>query len=238
MHTSAHILFMDSSDVPQEQVLLAQLHPEEQARYHGFTADARRRSWLGGRALALAALAHLSGKQVDPSALRTAESGGIRYADGSLHLSLSHSRDLIGVALSTAPVGLDLEWPRPRTSVDLAGRVFSAQEAAWLDTLPAAERLDAFYTLWTLKEAACKAVGLSLWQGLRYARFDPVAGDCTLKQPFPTGEWAFIHARLETGWQLALALRSAPPEIECWRLTAPQQWRREPLVHPCCIYAR
>ncbi len=238
MHTSAHILFMDSSGVPPEQALLAQLHPEEQARYHGFTADARRRSWLGGRALALAALGHVSGKPVDAAALRTAVSGGMRYADGALHLSLSHSRDLIGIALSTVPVGLDIEWPRPRTSVDLASRVFSTKEAAWLDTLPATERQDAFYTLWTLKEAACKAVGLSLWQGLRYARFDPVAGDCTLKRPFPAGGWAFIHARLEAGWRLALAMRSAPPEIECWRMVGGQRWQREVLVHPCCIYAR
>jgi phosphopantetheinyl transferase len=238
MHTSAHILFMDSSGVPPEHELLPRLHPEEQARYRGFIADARRRSWLGGRALALAALAYVSGKQADPAALRTAESGGLRYADGSLHLSLSHCRDLIGIVLSTMPVGLDIEWPRPRTSVDLAARVFTAKEAAWLDTLATAERLEAFYTLWTLKEAACKAVGLSLWQGLRYARFDPVAAKCALKRPFPSGEWAFIYARLEVNWRMALAIRSAPPEIECWRLTAPQQWRREPLVHPCCIYAR
>ena len=126
-----------------------------------------------------------------------------------MHLSLSHSRDLIGVALSTAPVGLDLEWPRPRTSVDLAARVFSAQEAAWLDTLPAAERLDAFYTLWTLKEAACKAVGLSLWQCLRYARFDPVAGDCTLKQPFPpvSGPSSMLAWKRAGGWRWPCAAR-------------------------------
>lgn len=238
MHTSVQILLMDSSGVPLEQELLPRLHPEEQSRYRAFTAAARRRSWLGGRALALAALARVSGKQADAAALRTAVSGGMRYADGALHLSLSHSRDLIGIALSTVPVGLDIEWPRPRTSVDLASRVFSAKEAAWLDTLPAAERQDAFYTLWTLKEAACKAVGLSLWEGLRYACFDPVAGECTLKQPSPPGELAFMHARMEAGWRLALAMRSTPREIECWRMAGGQRWEREVLVHPCCIYAR
>lgn len=238
MHTSIQIFLMDSGSAPPEHELLPRLHPEEQSRYRAFTAEARRRSWLGGRALALTALAHVSGEPVDAAALRTAESGGVRYADGALHLSLSHCREQIGIALSAAPVGLDIEWPRPRASVELAARVFTAKEAAWLDTLSAPERQDAFYTLWTLKEAACKAVGLSLWEGLRYARFDPIVGKCTLKQPFPPGEWAFIHARLEPGWRLALAIRSAPPEIECWRLTAPQQWRREPLVHPCCIYAR
>ena len=58
--------------------------------------------------------------------LRTDESGGMRYGDGALQLSLSHSRDLIGIALATVRVGLDIEWPRPRASVDLAARVFSS----------------------------------------------------------------------------------------------------------------
>ena len=238
MHTSVQILFMDiAGGVPPEQELLPRLHPEEQSRYRTFSADARRRSWLAGRALALAALARVSA-QVDAKALRTEESGGMRYADGALHLSLSHCRDLIGIALSTTRVGLDIEWPQPRTSVDLAARVFSAAEAAWLDTLAAGERRDAFYTLWTLKEAACKAAGLSLWESLRYACFDPIAGRYTLEAPFPGGEWAFVHARLEAGWRLALAIRGAPPEIGCWRMMAPQLWRQETLVQPASIYAR
>ena len=112
------------------------------------------------------------------------------------------------------------------------------EEAERLDTLAASERQDAFYTLWTLKEAACKAAGVSLWEGLRHACFDLVAGYCSLKPPFPAGEWAFMHARLEPGWRLALATRAALPEIECWRMTAARQWRREALVQAGRIYAR
>lgn len=238
MHNSVQILLSDIVGVtPPEQELLPRLHPEEQSLYRGFSADVRRRSWLAGRALVLASLERVS-KRVDASALRTDASGGLRYGDGALHLSLSHCRDLIGVALSTAPVGLDIEWPRPRTSVDLASRVYSPVEAARLDALPAAERQDAFYTLWTLKEAACKAADVSLWESLRHASFDPVAGDCRLEPPFPGGEWAFVHARLEAGWHLALAARSAPPDVECWRRAAAQHWQREVLVRPVSIYAR
>lgn len=238
MHTSVQILLSDIAGIASpEQELLPRLHPEEQSRYHTFSADARRQSWLAGRALALAALARTS-ERVDAAALRTDVSGGVRYGDGALHLSLSHCRDLIGIALSSVPIGLDIEWPRPRTSVGLASRVFSPAEAARLDALPAAERQDAFYTLWTLKEAACKAAGLSLWESLRHARFDPEAGSYSLEPPFPSGEWAFVHTRLEAGWRLALAIRGALPEIGCWRMTAPQVWRQETLVRPAGIYAR
>ena len=238
MHTSVQILLMDSArGAMPEQELLPRLHPEERSRYHAFTAETRRRSWLAGRALALSALARVS-TRVDAAALRTDESGGMRYGDGALHLSLSHCRDLIGIALATVRIGLDIEWPRPRLSVDLASRVFSMEEAERLDTLSASERQDAFYTLWTLKEAACKAAGLSLWESLRHASFDPGAGSCSLEPPFPAGEWTFMHACLQAGWHLALAVRGAVPEIECWSMAPTREWRREPLVGSASIYAR
>ena len=232
-----HILLMDAASAPPEREVLPQLHPEEQARYRGFGHAQRRRSWLAGRALMLAALTKVAG-EVDAPLLRTAESGGVRYADGALHLSLSHSRGLLGAALATVPVGLDIEWPQPRLAVDQAERVYTPEEAAALAPLTPAERQDAFYAFWTLKEAACKAMGLQLWQGLRHARFDLAAGRFFPQAPFPGGDWACLHARLETGWRLALAARSAAPlQVECLRLGGPGRWNKEMLVQPAWVYA-
>jgi len=236
--TRVHIVIMDIAAAPAEGELLPQLHAEEQARYRGFSREARRRSWLAGRALLLAALARVSGP-VDSTALRTAESGGVRYGDDRLHLSLSHSRGLIGAALAPVPVGLDLEWPRHRLAVDQSERVYTGSEAAQLQALSPAERQDAFYALWTLKEAACKVMGFKLWQGLRYARFDLAAGRFWPEAPFPGGAWTCLHARLGDGPRLALAVRDGGPvELECLRLAAPQAWNKETLVQPAWVYAR
>lgn len=238
MHAGVHIMLMDGASAPTEQEVLPRLHPLEQARYRAFAQPQRRRSWLTGRALMLAALECVS-EQVDATALRTAESGGVRYGDGSLYLNLSHSRDLFGVALAAVPVGLDLEWPRPRSAVDMAARVYAKEEAARLVALSPAARQDAFYTLWTLKEAACKAAGLTVWDSLKHARFDLPAGRFIPEAPLPGGAWNCLHARLEEGWRLAVAARDGQPlEVECCRLTAPGQWNKVTLVQPVCVYAR
>ncbi len=240
MQTDAEIMFMDSAtSAPLEQEFLPRLHPAEQSRYRGFTHDARRRSWLAGRNLMLAALARVAG-EVDATALRTEESGSVRYRDGALHLSLSHSQDLMAVALSTKPVGLDIEWPRPRALVEKATRVYSEPEARWLDSLPTDEREGAFYTLWTLKEAACKALGLHLGECLRTARFDIPMGGFTPEPPLPAGPWTCLHTRLDSGFRLALVLRAkaVPPRIGCWRFTGSGDCQRETLVQPAFIYAR
>lgn len=234
---AVHIMLMDAATAPMESALLPRLHPAEQARYRGFDHAARRASWLAGRALMLSTLERVTGS-VDPAALRTAESGGVRYGDGPWHLNLSHSHGLMGVALATVPVGLDIEWPRPRLAVGAAERVYTPEEAAQLTPLTAAERQDAFYAFWTLKEAACKTMGLQLWQGLKHARFDLATGRFFPEAPFPGGPWTCLHARLPDGARLALACRAAPPlELQCLRLAAPDRWNKEMLVQAAWVYA-
>ena len=234
---AVQIMLMNAAAAPPEDALLPRLHPEEQSRYRGFIHATRRLNWRAGRALLLAALEQIVG-WVDTAALRTAESGGVRYGDGALKLSLSHSGGLVGVALASVPVGFDLEWPRPRRLMEQTANLFSHGESAYLATLSPEERLDAFYRLWTLKEAACKAMCVAIWQGLRSARFDIPAGRFLPDAPFPVGDWACLHARLASGTRLALALRDrGPVDIACQRLCAPRVWRGEALVQPAWIYA-
>jgi 4'-phosphopantetheinyl transferase len=241
VQTSVEIMLMDSASselTVLERDLLPRLHPLEQSRYRSFTHDRRRRSWLAGRALILAALSQHTGS-VEAAELRTDDSGGVLYKDGALKISLSHSQDLMGAALSTARIGLDLEWPRPRPALSAVARQFSPAETAGLDALPSTSRHERIYALWTLKEAACKAAGLSIWEGLRNARFDLSAGSFELSPPFTVGDWSFLHAGLAGGARLALAVReAAAPVAACWRLTAPGQWGREALVQPAFMYAR
>lgn len=234
------ILFMEQAHAPlTETALLSRLHPDEQARYRGFSHGPRRLSWLAGRALMLAALEKVLGT-VDARALRSQESGGVAYGAGEPHLNLSHSGELLGVALSSLPVGFDLERPRPRAAARSADRIFSAQETTWLDALPAPEQLDGFYSLWTLKEAACKAVELTLWDCMKTARFELPEGRFSPQAPLPAGPWSCLHARLEPDWHLAVAVSgtAGPLEPACWRLAADGSWHEIVLVRPARLYAR
>lgn len=213
----------------RERTLLPRLHPEEQARYHGFSAAARRESWLAGRALLLAALEQTGG-DADPGVLRTATSGGVRYEAAALHLNLSHSGTLLAAAVSRWRVGIDIERIRPRTVAAQADRVFCAGEALAMAELKEQVRLARFFQLWTLKEAASKAAGLSIWDGLGKACFDLDAGRCHLTAPFPAGPWRFAHAGFDGDWRLAVAVQGAALKLSC-RCSDPRGgWNSKPLV--------
>ncbi|MGB9429042.1 MAG: 4'-phosphopantetheinyl transferase superfamily protein [Gammaproteobacteria bacterium] len=240
MHSDIQIMLMDFTVSTQAQLewdLLPRLYPLEQDRYRTFTSARRRHLWLMGRALLLAALTRRLG-HADAAALRTDKLGGVRYHHGAPHLSLSHCRDMLAAALSSVRIGVDIEWPRARTALQHAARIFPDAEARQLETLPDAERQAAFYTLWTLKEAAAKAAGISLWDSLHSACFDLQAGSFRLTLPFISDGWTFMHAHVEPAWQLAVAAHggSTAFDIECWRMTAAKQWRKQTLLRPTLIH--
>lgn len=77
-----------------------------------------------------------------------------------LHINWSHSGSLVLCALSDSPVGVDVEWVRPRAAT-LPRYALTPEK-----TTPSSIRGEIgppFYGLWTKKEAWCKYTG----QGLR-----------------------------------------------------------------------
>jgi hypothetical protein len=88
--------------------------------------------------------------------------------------SLSHAGGFAALAVGPAGsrIGVDLEHVDPRRDpLRLARFAFDAREAAQLEALRGAARTERFYVLWILKEAAIKALGLTLLKGLRHCVF-------------------------------------------------------------------
>ena len=81
------------------------------------------------------------------------------------HFSLSHSGNLALCAVSSEPVGCDVELPRDYDP-KIARRFFHKDECEWLFSHPQDEQCDAFFRLWTCKESFIKALGLGLSQPL------------------------------------------------------------------------
>ncbi|MBR1566865.1 MAG: 4'-phosphopantetheinyl transferase superfamily protein [Oscillospiraceae bacterium] len=75
------------------------------------------------------------------------------------HFSLSHSGNMALCAVSSDPVGCDIELPRA-FDPKLARRFFHPAECEWLFSQPEAEQYDAFFRIWTGKESFMKALGL------------------------------------------------------------------------------
>lgn len=91
-----------------------------------------------------------------------------------LRFNLSHTKGMVAcvVAIDCA-CGIDVEAIRPMQDLrGVAGTVFSARELAYLDALPAATQPEAFFSLWTLKEAYIKATGLGMSAPLTHITFD------------------------------------------------------------------
>jgi 4'-phosphopantetheinyl transferase len=123
--------------------------------------------------------------------------GKVRAA--GVELSVTHSGQLVGVAFSDRPVGLDVEKVDPELDVDaLARMALSAAEAQELCGYNGIAKVRTFTTYWTRKEAVLKATG----EGLR--------GD--LRAEAPTG----IHVQaldVRTDHRAALAVVAHEPPV-------------------------
>jgi 4'-phosphopantetheinyl transferase len=140
-----------------------------------------------------------------------------------LHTSLSHSGDMIAVAISTGrPVGIDIQHLVPRLDpVALSARFFPAEEAGYVaEGGDAGERADRFARLWARKEAVVKAAGGRLWPNLRIA----VRGRCVVRSAEPRASHRVMDLPAPAEYRAAVALTGAAPftlSATCWPGAAP-----------------
>ena len=80
-----------------------------------------------------------------------------KYPD--FHFNTSHSKDIIAVAVSSAPVGVDVEILRD-VNLKIAERRFTETEKAFVKTN------EDFFYVWTRKEAYLKKTGQGLSRSL------------------------------------------------------------------------
>ncbi|MGD0239714.1 MAG: 4'-phosphopantetheinyl transferase superfamily protein [Streptosporangiaceae bacterium] len=166
---------------------LALLDETERRRWTAYRHDADRERFLAGCALAKAVLARYAGlRPVDVRFDRTCGECGEPHGKpampgGSLEHSVAHSGDLVAVAVTGNPVGVDVEQLDGRAHPlggdgdpeALARLVLSGAEQAVLNAIPPAGRARAFLVAWTRKEAVTKATG----DGLRAAFSEVVVAD-------------------------------------------------------------
>jgi 4'-phosphopantetheinyl transferase len=160
------VCFIDVN-VPNEVVdaLADLLSDSERARANRYRLpDDRRRSII-----ARAATRRLLGLYLDadPRALVIVEEehGKPALLDRAIEFNASHSGDLVALAFAKdTPVGIDVERRRElHDCLALARRYFSAEELGIVSS--SADAGDAFFTIWTAKEAIVKASGKGIGGG-------------------------------------------------------------------------
>ena len=148
--------------------LASLLDSEEAARAAGFACRRVRMHFIQSHGMARQVLARYTGD--DAAELRFARGRYgkprlIRSQSGpDLHFSLSHSGSCFIIALTFRnSVGADIEQVRDLPqAMEIARRHFAAPECRLLARQRGARRRNAFFTLWTCKEAVTKARGGNL----------------------------------------------------------------------------
>jgi 4'-phosphopantetheinyl transferase len=205
----------------------AQLDASERARAARYVFARSRIAFVAAHALARAALAGAAGAPPAAFGFTAGAYGKPQPRLGgravSLAFNLSHTDAMVGVAVARQadlPLGFDLEPLWQRAPLEVARRCFTAVEMAWLGSLPAADRVEGFYRLWTLKEAFIKATGRGLSQdllGFWFQVFPPVI-DFAPKLDERPQDWTFEQRIVPGGCVAALGRRGpAQGPASVWR---------------------
>ena len=136
-----------------------------------FRHEDRRHSFAVGRLAARELLSRRLGCAVSDVSIEVLDDGSLDVPGSGLHVSISHSDREVMAAVSTGPVGVDIEAvrPRPRT---LYRFMLAEGEREMLDALdlPGDERLT---LVWTVKESVLKARRTGLRQSPKRLRIFP-----------------------------------------------------------------
>lgn len=207
-------------DVETTGAMRAVLSDDELARAERFHFPEHRRRFITARAALRTILGELTERTPSELEFAYAERGKPSLAGGP-EFNLSHSADAALVAVSTAPIGVDLEAIREDVRcLEIAERFFTPSETAGLRALEGTMQRRRFFDLWTAKEARMKATGegLSLSPQRLEVAFEngrvksvAVAGDP------PDGAWHLHPIDAGAGFAAALAARDErPPLVRQW----------------------
>lgn len=137
-----------------------------------------------------------------------------------LKFNLSHSEDHALIAITrNAEVGIDIEKIKNFDTRPVETLIFSKTEAEQLESVSEAERLHAFYSIWTQKEAVIKALGMGLSSSM--TDFSVNINPCTSPYPIQKGGLLFTVKRLDYDPEFSAAIALSEPK------TTYYYWRGE-----------
>ena len=191
------------------------LSPDESERLSRLDRTGVGRRWLVSRAALREVLAAELGTEAKEVKLKLGEHGrpgldSAAYAS-ALDFNLSHSGELALIALAEGlRIGIDVEKPRGRDPLRVAGRYFSPAE---VEAIRAADdRPDEFLRYWTAKEALAKGLGLGLQAPWGELEVSPEPGGALA--PVGKPEWRLIEIDdLPGGYRGTLAVAGGEARI-------------------------
>jgi 4'-phosphopantetheinyl transferase len=174
----AHVWRIDLDDESWDaaRVVLSAEEAERANRFH--TPALRRRRGRCQAAVRCILADYLQMPAATLAFVRTT-SGKPELPGSGLQFSLSHSGRQALLAVARVALGVDIQVCEAAVDLEAMERwACHGDERAALERMPSVARREAFYRLWTHKEAYSKALGVGLRLGFRSLRLDPLhAGD-------------------------------------------------------------
>lgn len=163
---------------------------------------------------------------IEPKSIKIRERryGKLFVEESDFFFNLSHSNEVAIIAFtSVGEIGIDIEWTKRKVEVEnIARRFFSMSEYQQLTALPKSQREEAFYRIWTRKEAFIKAVGdgLSFPLDQFEVSIDEVAElSRTYWDPNAKNLWSMKSLSLPKGYVGAFVVRGRFEELRFSALT-------------------
>lgn len=150
---------------PRLEALRKTFSARESQRYESFAHEDHRRRWGAARGILREVLGAALGLGPAEVSFRYGPHGKPEVP--GLRFNISHSGSAAVIALGRREVGIDVELPRPRRSDAIARRFYAPGENKFIFSLPDGPRADAFFRLWTCKEAFLKVTGEGLSRSTR-----------------------------------------------------------------------
>jgi 4'-phosphopantetheinyl transferase len=167
IHNSDIHIWLAPLDSPPATVVQLQglLSPDERNKARRFYCERDGHRFVAGRAMLRSILGRYLGRPPRDVRFDYEPHGKPQlqqcYRDRKLHFNVSHSNGmaLVGICLDTR-IGIDIEFKdRKRASLAIAQNFFAPEEVSALSALNADAQCEAFFRVWTRKEAYVKGRG-------------------------------------------------------------------------------
>jgi len=200
------------------------LDQRERKRAKRFRIPRAERRFVAARTVLRTLLGRVMGTPPETVEFSYGERGKPAVA-GAPHFNASDSGETVVVALASEDLGIDIEDVRPLPHPDrLARRICTENELEHLAAVPEPDREVSLLRLWTVKEAALKAIGLGLPGGMRNVEADLQPGVAPQLRRLcgRDGEWSLLTPDIGPGLLCSIVVRGTG-----WRLV-----RRDFSFHP------
>lgn len=216
-----HLDGLDRVDPPWGRLLTVE--EKERARKFRFKADRLR--FLARRGMLRLLLTKYAGMPLEKVVYHANLHGKLSLPNSRISFNLSSSQDWVTYAFALdSDVGVDVEQVRPMPDMlRVAKHWFSLDEQIVFFNLPPRLQTEAFFHIWTQKEAFIKARGDGLAYPLKdfSVSVDPnqPARLLSIKNaPEECLAWQMLNDMFEGGWRVAVCIKmQVEPQVEWFR---------------------